>query len=561
LTEWNSLHIHLHGGVEYTDRFLVDCLAPAADALVGRGGAAGWFFIRYWAGGPHVRLRLRDTAQEDVRLLTEQLDTWLAGNSIDTEPLSPEDFYRARGDIAVHGWHKHGEIVTAEYEPEVERYGGPDAIEIAERLFEESTKVAIAAVRASPGRGRRLGAAMNLVVALAHAVCDSAAMEVAMLRRYVLSARFNTTDASPVDPVAIRVHAEREFGANAETYRATVARTTASLTIEDSGRTSYVRHWAQAAGAYAAQVRSLADAGALTAFGSMWTVLLSQLHMLNNRMGVDIADEYYLCWLVSLVRAGATTGTDFHATGLDTTARRFHEQAKYFASALPEQIPRPVRPRVAPDRPGTALPPPAQFIHSGLAEALAARRSSLGPYGGELRAEEVSALLHHAARDSTVQVGDGSGTVRPYPSAGALLATKVYVLPARVAGIDPAIYEYVPTRHELRTVAPGPDTDRLAALSPYLDPGAPISVDVRTVPLWLFLTGDITRVTERYGLRGYRFLLLEVGHLAQNLALTATGLGMRSAPIGAFYDDAVAQLLDLDAVTESPFYLMPVGHA
>ena len=55
-----------------------------------------------------------------------------------------------------------------------------------------------------------------------------------------------------------------------------------------------------------------------------------------------------------------------------------------------------------------------------------------------------------------------------------------------------------------------------------------------------------------------RYVHIEVGHAAQNLALQATALGLGSVTVGAFDDDAVARLLKLPK-GEAPFYLMPVG--
>jgi SagB-type dehydrogenase family enzyme len=74
----------------------------------------------------------------------------------------------------------------------------------------------------------------------------------------------------------------------------------------------------------------------------------------------------------------------------------------------------------------------------------------------------------------------------------------------------------------------------------------------------LVFTAVERRTTGKYGRRGVRYVHIEVGHAAQNLALQATALGLGSVTIGAFDDDAVARLLRLPS-GETPLYLVAVG--
>lgn len=62
--------------------------------------------------------------------------------------------------------------------------------------------------------------------------------------------------------------------------------------------------------------------------------------------------------------------------------------------------------------------------------------------------------------------------------------------------------------------------------------------------LWLII-GDGARVSAKYGGRGYRFLLLEAGHLMQNLCLMATSLGWSIMPLGGVLEGDVARALRL----------------
>ena len=69
----------------------------------------------------------------------------------------------------------------------------------------------------------------------------------------------------------------------------------------------------------------------------------------------------------------------------------------------------------------------------------------------------------------------------------------------------------------------------------------------------------MNRIKFKYGERGYRFLLLEAGHIAQNLLLAAEADGMGGVAIGGFLDDPLNDLLDLDGVEEAVVYMVLAG--
>lgn len=62
--------------------------------------------------------------------------------------------------------------------------------------------------------------------------------------------------------------------------------------------------------------------------------------------------------------------------------------------------------------------------------------------------------------------------------------------------------------------------------------------------VWV-IVGDGARVSAKYGARGLRFLLLEAGHLMQNLCLIAADLGLATVPLGGFYEQPLARALQL----------------
>ena len=79
-------------------------------------------------------------------------------------------------------------------------------------------------------------------------------------------------------------------------------------------------------------------------------------------------------------------------------------------------------------------------------------------------------------------------------------------------------------------------------------------------PVVLIWTAIFERSKWKYAQRAYRYVYLDAGHIAQNLALSAIGIGLGSCQGGAFFDDEVNQILGVDGVDESVIYLSVVGH-
>lgn len=68
----------------------------------------------------------------------------------------------------------------------------------------------------------------------------------------------------------------------------------------------------------------------------------------------------------------------------------------------------------------------------------------------------------------------------------------------------------------------------------------------------------MSRTVNKYSERGYRFALLEAGHIGQNTCLLATARGIKVCPIGGFHDENLANLIDIDLNDELPLYCISI---
>jgi len=80
-----------------------------------------------------------------------------------------------------------------------------------------------------------------------------------------------------------------------------------------------------------------------------------------------------------------------------------------------------------------------------------------------------------------------------------------------------------------------------------------------TAPVILVLTAEYGRITIKYGDRGKRYAMIEVGHIGQNIFLQCEAMGICAGIVGAFYDTQVAGAIKTQKNHE-PLIIMPLGY-
>ncbi|MDR7419992.1 MAG: SagB/ThcOx family dehydrogenase [Armatimonadota bacterium] len=180
-----------------------------------------------------------------------------------------------------------------------------------------------------------------------------------------------------------------------------------------------------------------------------------------------------------------------------------------------------------------------------LESAIARRRSTRAFADAPLALADVAQLLW-SAQGVTDQEGH-----RAAPSAGALYPLELYLVVARVEGVSPGVYRYIPARHALELVRAGDVRSRLMAAA--LD-----QTCVGAGAAHLVFSAVYERTTAKYGERGTRYVHMDVGHAGQNVYLQAEALGLGTVAVAAFDDARVREILGLPG-NEHPLYIMPVG--
>ena len=170
-----------------------------------------------------------------------------------------------------------------------------------------------------------------------------------------------------------------------------------------------------------------------------------------------------------------------------------------------------------------------------------------------LRVDQVAALLHYGYGVTRDKKNSGLlRSLRMVPSAGALYPIEIFVHIRNVQSMPTGLFHYNPLKHHLRWLRDGIHSDEVARY-----------FVAHTIPqhtsVLIFLTALFERSAFKYGNRGYRFTLLEAGHIAQNINLASSALKLGCKNIGGFYDREIDAFLQLDGISHSTVYVLAVG--
>ena len=184
-----------------------------------------------------------------------------------------------------------------------------------------------------------------------------------------------------------------------------------------------------------------------------------------------------------------------------------------------------------------------------IADVLAKRKSIRSFSTRPATIKELSFLLWAS---TGIQRKEHGYEFRTAPSAGALYPIETYVFVNRVENMMKGLYHYNIVDHTLEEL-------RLGDLGVELSDAALGQEMVAFAPLVFIWSAVFARSKWKYMQRAYRYVYMDAGIIGENLALSATGIGLGSCQIGAFFDDEVNQILGLDGAYESAIYLSVVG--
>jgi SagB-type dehydrogenase family enzyme len=195
-----------------------------------------------------------------------------------------------------------------------------------------------------------------------------------------------------------------------------------------------------------------------------------------------------------------------------------------------------------PDLPVIALPtvPPRG---DALFPTIERRRSARNWLRAGMTLEQLSSVLYHA-----FGLRDGV----PDPSVESTHLVRLYLIVNQVQGLDPGVYYYRRRDHALSVIRTGNFRNRSYAISLFQEV-------VGNAGVALVKTIDTPALGEPDGDRGYRYATMDAGMIGGIVYLQTVALDLGCTGIGAFFDDEVSELIDVDPADEMVIYMSAIG--
>lgn len=191
------------------------------------------------------------------------------------------------------------------------------------------------------------------------------------------------------------------------------------------------------------------------------------------------------------------------------------------------------------------------MLHN-LPQLIESRRSARIYTQEEMSLTQLSFLLWACQGVKSIR-GKSYATLRTVPSGGARHPFETYLIVRNVEGLKPGAYHYLPMEHSLEFLHEVEDMD--AKINESLC-GQSWASKANVLFYWSMVP---YRAEWRYGIYAHRVALMDAGHMAENLYLACTGIGLGCCAIGAFRDELCSELFTLDGEEEFMLYVVPVG--
>ena len=241
----------------------------------------------------------------------------------------------------------------------------------------------------------------------------------------------------------------------------------------------------------------------------------------------------------------------------ENIGQEFFRKTRYpNLSTPPQKEGVPMPPIQLPHPPGARLiqlPDPAKVEVPALdlREAIARRATERHYSPQPITIEELTFLLW--STQGIRRITEKQITFRSVPSAGSRHAFETYLLLNKVDGVPAGLYRFAAVDNALVEINLSP------TINEDLTRACHDQNQVLTSAATFIWTAVAERMTWRYVERGYRYLLLDAGHVCQNLYLAAEAIHCGVCAIAAYDDEMVNQAIGVDGEAIFAVYAASLG--
>ncbi|GAA1941096.1 lantibiotic dehydratase C-terminal domain-containing protein [Kitasatospora viridis] len=306
---WVSAHLFYHGD---QDAVIAGVVKPAVERLGLAGLAEGFFFLRYWEGGPHVRLRVRTRPEQaqEVRSVIEETAAEFYRALPSQTALTEQEYAESAPALAeVEGMdeydtvlHPDNSLAFIDYVPQTDVFGTGRALEAVEQQLMASSVLAVELITRGRTAGQRAMDAFAMMAA-------NRTVFTGILPELAYQARFMVEGSGPGAELLQSAEFERTFEANKAPLRSSLEAVFASTRGVALPEASVPSRWLTTVRDVNDTLVKLELLGELDSYPDFEAPadvlqhinhLVPQLivercmHLMCNRLGISLAQESHL---------------------------------------------------------------------------------------------------------------------------------------------------------------------------------------------------------------------------------------------------------------------------
>ena len=186
-------------------------------------------------------------------------------------------------------------------------------------------------------------------------------------------------------------------------------------------------------------------------------------------------------------------------------------------------------------------------------------RRSLRDYSGKAMTQAELAFMLWSAQGVLSYRGGNVATLRTVPSGGARHPFETYIAVQAVEGLEPGLYRYLPMENVGEKIV---TVERLGSIQDHTNTITSMLAGqawAAKAPVVLVYTCVAYRAEWRYSSAAHRVVLIDLGHLGQNVMLSAVALGLGSCCMAAYDQQLCDRLVGVDGLNEYTVYAISVG--
>ncbi len=183
----------------------------------------------------------------------------------------------------------------------------------------------------------------------------------------------------------------------------------------------------------------------------------------------------------------------------------------------------------------------ASFIFPPLDSILKMRHTTREFLTLPISLDKISSLLEYSVGLNVTRNKNSNNERRYYPSGGALYPLEVYVYVQYSKEISAGLYHYNVKNHLLENLLPS------SAITTLKESIYPWATDA---PVTFFISSIWNRNFKKYDDYGYPIVLLEAGHIGQNMQLVGEALGLRYCTYVGFNMKKINNLFNFEKADE-----------